>query len=129
MSHMQEHTRSPVHAQRAAQSKGAQTLQMSGDSSPPLVFLSSFDSSCLEFRMLMPLLEAAGAEAYAVDLVGWGFTEARVDPASQEVLGPAERRAHLLAFCREKVTLVVSSMAFRHSAVWSHWRSFNKGLQ
>ena len=57
--------------------------------------------------MLMPLLEAAGREAYAVDLVGWGFTEARVDPESHEVLGPAERRAHLLAFCQEKVRLVM----------------------
>ena len=62
--------------------------------------------------MLMPLLEAAGAEAYAVDLVGWGFTEARIDPKAREVLGPAERRAHLLAFCQEKVSLVPSSSPF-----------------
>lgn len=59
--------------------------------------------------MLMPLLEAAGIEAYAVDLIGWGFTEAKVDPKACEVLGPAERRAHLLAFCQEKVSLLLSN--------------------
>ena len=79
--------------------------------------------------MLLPLLEAAGAEAYAVDLVGWGFTQARVDPASQEVLGPAQRRAHLLAFCQEKVSLVPSSLTFHHTPVWPRWHSFIKSLQ
>ena len=87
------------------------------------MFLSSFDASCLEFRMLMPVLEAAGAEAYAVDLVGWGFTEARVDPASREVLGPAERRAHLLAFCQEKVFFVP------HLQLCLHQISFDLMLQ
>ena len=74
-----------------------------GGSHPPLVFLSSFDASCLEFRMLLPQLEAAGAEAYAVDLVGWGLTEADVEPRSKQVIGAAERRQHLLEFCKQKV--------------------------
>ena len=75
-----------------------------GGTEPPLVFLSSFDASCLEFRMLIPLLEAAGTEAWAVDVVGWGFTEAGIQPGSKEVLGAAERRAHLLAFWQQKVS-------------------------
>ncbi len=68
--------------------------------------------------MLMPMLEAAGAEAWAVDIIGWGFTEAGVQPGSQEVLGPAERRAHLLAFCKEKVHAF--SPAVTHMWYWSH---------
>lgn len=80
-----------------------------GSKPPPLVLLSSFDASCLEFRKLMPLLEAAGVEAWAVDINGWGFTEAGVVPGSQEVLGPAERRAHLLEFCTQQVFLLLFS--------------------
>ena len=74
------------------------TAALAGSANPPLVFLSSFDFSCLEFRFLLPLLESAEAEAWAVDIVGWGLTEAGVTPESHEVLGAAERRAHLLAF-------------------------------
>ena len=100
-------------------------LQTSGDSSSPLVFLSSFDASCLEFRMLMPLLEAAGVEAYAVDLVGWGFTEARLDPELHEILGPAERRAHLFAFCQEKVSFKrTCSTTFIHLHIQCNPSSF-----
>lgn len=36
----------------------------------PIVMLHGFDSSSLEFRRLLPKLEAAGAEAYAVDVLG-----------------------------------------------------------
>ena len=78
-----------------------------GSAGPPLVFLSSFDFSCLEFRVLLPLLEEAGAEAWAVDIAGWGFTEAGVLPGSQQVLGPAERREHLLEFCKQKVSHIL----------------------
>ena len=89
-----------MHAERY--DANAQAMS-AGGTGPPLVLLSSFDFSCLEFRMLLPLLEEAGAEAWAVDIVGWGFTEAGVLPGSQEILGPAERRAHLLEFCKQKV--------------------------
>ena len=86
-----------------------------GSTGPPLVFLSSFDFSCLEFWVLLPLLEEAGAEAWAVDIAGWGFTEAGVQPGSQEVLGPAERRAHLLEFCKQMVSYIqnVSNILFK----------------
>lgn len=38
---------------------------------PPLVVIHGFDSSCLEFRRLMPELEQRGIEAYAFDVFGW----------------------------------------------------------
>lgn len=41
----------------------------------PILMLHGFDSSLLEFRRLMPKLGELGAEAYAVDVLGWGFTQ------------------------------------------------------
>ncbi|MCL7028768.1 hypothetical protein MKW94_003826 [Papaver nudicaule] len=46
----------------------------------PLVLLHGFDSSCLEWRYTYPLLEEAGMEAWAVDVLGWGFSDLRVLP-------------------------------------------------
>lgn len=42
---------------------------------PPLILLHGFDSSCLEYRRLGPVLAAQGIDAYAVDILGWGFTQ------------------------------------------------------
>ncbi|CAI0463124.1 unnamed protein product [Linum tenue] len=41
----------------------------------PLVLLHGFDSSCLEWRYTLPRLEEAGLEAWAVDVLGWGFSD------------------------------------------------------
>ena len=41
----------------------------------PLLLVHGFDSSCLEFRRLGPKLAALGISVYAVDLLGWGFTQ------------------------------------------------------
>ncbi|KAB1206736.1 putative hydrolase YugF [Morella rubra] len=41
----------------------------------PVVLLHGFDSSCLEWRYTHPLLEEAGLEAWAVDILGWGFSD------------------------------------------------------
>jgi pimeloyl-ACP methyl ester carboxylesterase len=47
-----------------------------GPSSPlPLLLVHGFDSSCLEYRRLGPRLAALGLDAYAVDLLGWGYTQ------------------------------------------------------
>lgn len=43
-------------------------LKALGSEAPPVVLLHGFDSSCLEFRRLYPLLEAR-TETWAVDLV------------------------------------------------------------
>lgn len=42
---------------------------------PPLILLHGFDSSGLEYRRLGPQLAAQGIDAYAVDILGWGFTQ------------------------------------------------------
>jgi pimeloyl-ACP methyl ester carboxylesterase len=44
----------------------------------PIVFLHGFDSSILEFRRIMPLI-AVKQEVWAIDLLGFGFTERLVD--------------------------------------------------
>ncbi|KAK6931341.1 Alpha/beta hydrolase fold-1 [Dillenia turbinata] len=43
--------------------------------SSPVVLLHGFDSSCLEWRYTYPLLEDAGLETWAVDILGWGFSD------------------------------------------------------
>lgn len=42
---------------------------------PPLVLIHGFDSSGLEYRRLGPLLAAKGIDTYAVDVLGWGYTQ------------------------------------------------------
>ncbi|KAF7809042.1 alpha/beta fold hydrolase [Senna tora] len=37
----------------------------------PIVLLHSFDSSCLEWRYAYPLIEEAGFETWAIDILGW----------------------------------------------------------
>ena len=44
-------------------------------SSVPLILIHGFDSSCLEFRRIGPKLSQLGIDTYAVDLLGWGFTQ------------------------------------------------------
>ncbi|XAR65273.1 2-hydroxy-6-oxonona-2,4-dienedioate hydrolase [Bertholletia excelsa] len=41
----------------------------------PVVLLHGFDSSCLEWRYTLPRLEEAGFETWAVDILGWGFSD------------------------------------------------------
>lgn len=41
----------------------------------PVVLVHGFDSSCLEYRRLGPKLAAQGVDVYAVDLLGWGYTQ------------------------------------------------------
>ena len=64
------------------------------DDTPPLLLVHGFDISCLEYRRLLPVLEAAGIEAYAPCIAGWGFT----DTANMKTVGVAGKRAELLAF-------------------------------
>lgn len=71
----------------------------------PVVLLHGFDSSLLEFRTLLPLLDAAGVPAWAVDLVGWGFTDAGFHANPDLRVGPQQKRDHLYAFWKEKVRL------------------------
>ena len=43
--------------------------------STPLILVHGFDSSSLEFRRLGPRLAAKGIDTYAVDILGWGFSQ------------------------------------------------------
>jgi pimeloyl-ACP methyl ester carboxylesterase len=45
----------------------------------PIILLHGFDSSLLEFRRLLPLLGAV-RPAWAIDLLGFGFTDRAIDP-------------------------------------------------
>ena len=76
-----------------------------------LVLLHGFDSSCLEYRRLFPML-AERAETWAVDLLGWGFTDA--GDAGIGDYSPEAKRAHLYAFWKQEIgrpiTLVGASL-------------------
>ncbi|KAL5759371.1 hypothetical protein ACOSP7_017895 [Xanthoceras sorbifolium] len=57
----------------------------------PVVLLHGFDSNCLEWRYTYPLLEEAGLETWAVDILGWGFSDLeRLPPCNA-----ASKREHL----------------------------------
>lgn len=75
------------------------------------------DSSSLEFRRFHPLLSQL-ADVYAVDLAGWGFTDAGFGANPNLPLGPQQKRAHLRAFLKEVVrrpaTLVGTSLGGEH---------------
>ncbi|GBG71924.1 hypothetical protein CBR_g10860 [Chara braunii] len=71
-------------------------------SSPmPIVLLHGFDSSCLEFRRLHMRLCRGGAEAWAVDILGWGFSDTVNKGVKQ--FGPAEKTEHLFEFWRQHI--------------------------
>jgi pimeloyl-ACP methyl ester carboxylesterase len=64
----------------------------------PIVFLHGFDSSLLEFRRIMPII-APHREVWAIDLLGFGFTERLPDcPFSS-----ASILAHLQAFWQTNI--------------------------
>ncbi len=75
---------------------------------PPLLLIHGFDSSLLEFRRLVPQLEAH-RQVWAVDLLGFGFSD-RTLPN----LSPAAIKLHLHSFWQQKinrpVVLVGASM-------------------
>jgi pimeloyl-ACP methyl ester carboxylesterase len=80
-----------------------------GQGGAPILLLHGFDSSVMEFRRLLPQL-ASRHETWAVDLLGFGFTERRGDiPYSPEVI-----RKHLYIFWKtliqRPVILVGASM-------------------
>jgi len=68
------------------------------NSDVPIVLLHGFDSSCLEFRRLGPILAAKSKrDVIALDILGWGFN----DHTSVKSFGPAEKIAHLVSFLNE----------------------------
>ncbi|KAJ4902659.1 alpha/beta-Hydrolases superfamily protein [Raphanus sativus] len=57
----------------------------------PVVLLHCFDSSCLEWRRAYPLLEQACLETWAIDVLGWGFSDLQKLPPCDA----ASKRQHL----------------------------------
>ncbi|MBE9190441.1 alpha/beta fold hydrolase [Gloeocapsopsis crepidinum LEGE 06123] len=74
----------------------------------PILLLHGFDSSVLEFRYLLPLL-AKSHQTWAVDLLGFGFTERMTEIE----YNPNSIKAHLYSFWKlidQPLTLVGASM-------------------
>ncbi|KAL0327127.1 UNVERIFIED_CONTAM: hypothetical protein Sangu_1790700 [Sesamum angustifolium] len=65
----------------------------------PLVLLHGFDSSCLEWRYTLPLLEDAGLETWAIDVLGWGFSDLEKLPSCSV----ASKRDHLYQFWKSYI--------------------------
>lgn len=78
------------------------TYSQQGQGQPPLVLLHGFDSSLLEFRRLLPLL-AQYRQTWAIDLLGFGFTERSPDLA----VSPQTIKTHLYYFWK---TLIAQPM-------------------
>lgn len=80
-----------------------------GSTGTPLMLLHGFDSSVLEFRRLLPLL-AAENETWAVDMLGFGFT----DRVAGIPFSPTAIKTHLYYFWKtliaQPVILVGASM-------------------
>ncbi|MEM6426317.1 MAG: alpha/beta fold hydrolase, partial [Cyanobacteria bacterium P01_D01_bin.128] len=80
-----------------------------GKGATPIWLLHGFDSSLLEFRRLMPHL-AAQQETWAVDLLGFGFSDRTISPS----FDPAAIKLHLHSFWQQQiqrpVVLVGASM-------------------
>ncbi len=80
-----------------------------GSSGTPILLIHGFDSSLLEFRRLLPLL-ASKNETWAVDLLGFGFTER---PTNIKFT-PSNIKTHLYSFWQtlinQPVILVGASM-------------------
>lgn len=87
----------------------ATTYVRQGQGNPPIVLLHGFDSSVFEFRRLLPLL-ATHHETWAIDLLGFGFTNRGANLA----FSPAAIKTHLYAcwkaWINQPITLVGASM-------------------
>ncbi len=87
----------------------ATTYVQQGSGGTPILLIHGFDSSLLEFRRLLPLL-AVKRETWAIDLLGFGFTER---PAGIP-FSPTAIKTHLHTFWKtlisQPVILVGASM-------------------
>ena len=76
----------------------------------PIVLLHYFDSSCLEWRRAYSLLEDFSLEAWALDVLGWGFFDlGRLPPCNV-----ASKRYHLYqlwkSYIKRPVVLIEPSL-------------------
>ena len=64
-----------------------------------LIMLHGFDSSCLEFRRLMPALErrlSPEVDVFALDILGWGFS--CIERPTIGDYGPETKRRYISEF-------------------------------
>jgi len=89
--------------------QAGETTRAASNSPAPLLFIHGFDSSVMEFRRLQPLL-AKTSETWAIDLLGFGFSDRQVAPS----INPTAIDTHLYAFwqtaIQRPVVLVGASM-------------------
>ncbi|CAI7901832.1 unnamed protein product [Closterium sp. NIES-53] len=71
-----------------------------GQTAVPILLFHGFDSSCLEWRRVYQRLEEGGAEPWAVDTLGWGFSDTTKDRGIQSFSVDAKRE-HLYQFWRQ----------------------------
>ncbi len=87
----------------------ATTYVQQGQGQPPILLLHGFDSSLLEFRRFVPQL-AAFRETWAIDLLGFGFTDRTQTPT----ITPEAIKQHIYCFWQQlinqPVVLVGASM-------------------
>ena len=76
----------------------ATTYVQQGDRDTPILLIHGFDSSLLEFRRLLPLL-ALQQSTYAVDLLGFGFTQRNLTIP----LNPDNIKLHLYHFWQQVI--------------------------
>ncbi|MGF1589668.1 MAG: alpha/beta fold hydrolase [Pleurocapsa sp.] len=92
-----------------SQENMATTYVNQGNGGTPILLIHGFDSSLLEFRRLLPIL-AAQHSTYAVDLLGFGFTQRNLDIP----LNPENIKIHLYYFwktiIKQPVILAGASM-------------------
>ncbi len=69
-----------------------------GQGNLPVVLLHGFDSSVMEFRRLLPLL-AEQTQTWAIDLLGFGFTER----PEEMPISPESIQQHLYAFWQRMI--------------------------
>lgn len=69
---------------------------------PKVVLLHGFDSSCLEYRRLVPRLAKMGMDVFAVDLLGWGFSD-RVGGVSGDGYSAKAKKDALASFLSDEV--------------------------
>lgn len=69
-----------------------------------------------EFRRMKPVLDSKGVEAWALDLLGNGFCASGLEGRPNAELGPEQRRQHLYAFWKQKVSSWTISPALQNSS-------------
>lgn len=74
------------------------TYVQQGEGDIPILLLNGFDSSLLEFRRLIPKL-ASHTEIWALDLLGFGFTERPEGVA----FSPTDLKTHLHSFWQQMI--------------------------